>query len=237
MIKIAIVDDSTEFLNQQNNHLIKYQNENHISFDIHKYSNGIAFLEEYSCDFDIVFMDMQMPYMNGLDVCKKLREKDENVAIVFVTIVKELAIQGYEVSAMYYLIKPLVYEDFSNKMNSILSRRKSREGRALLLKENGSMIRVELKDIMLIESENHWCVFTLNDGKTYKKLITMKNMEEDMGNEFLRAGKSYLINSTYVTGWNRNDVTLKGGRTIAISRSKKKEFLDDLAKWFGNDYE
>lgn len=75
MIKIAIVDDSTEFLNQLNNHLIKYQNENHISFDIHKYSNGIAFLEEYSCDFDIVFMDMQMPYMNGLDVCKKLEKK------------------------------------------------------------------------------------------------------------------------------------------------------------------
>lgn len=237
MIKIAIVDDSTEFLNQLNNHLIKYQNENHISFEIHEYSNGIAFLEEYSCDLDIVFMDMQMPYMNGLDVCKKLREKDENVAIVFVTVVKELAIQGYEVSAMYYLIKPLVYEDFSNKMNSILSRRKSREGRALLLKENGSVIRVELKDIMLIESENHWCVFTLNDGETYKKLITMKNMEEDIGKEFLRAGKSYLINPTYVTGWNRNDVTLKGGRKIAISRSKKKDFLDDLAKWFGNDYE
>lgn len=236
MIKVAIVDDSIKCIEQLKALLTKYQSNNNVLFDIHTYVNGIAFLDKYSCDFDIVFMDMEMPHIDGLSVCKELRKNDQNVKIVFVTIMEQLAIKGYEVDATYYLIKPLEYKDFANKMQKIIQKIECKHTKNIILQKDGQIKNVCIDDIMLIESDNHWCIFTLKDSEMYKKLISLKKVEEYVGKDFLRAGNSFLINPIYVLGWNNTSVTV-GKRNIPISRSKKKELLDNLTRWFGENDE
>lgn len=121
-VRVAVVEDDEKAAATLKQYLTRYGEENQISFKIGMYSNAISILEQYSANYDIIFMDIRMPYLNGMDAAHRLRVLDSTVALIFVTSLTQYAVSGYEVDAMDYIIKPVNYYDFALKLSRVLKR-------------------------------------------------------------------------------------------------------------------
>lgn len=232
-MKVAVVEDNRNYADRLAKQLKKFQQEYHEVADVVFFSNGMNFIEDYTADFDVVFMDIEMPFMNGMEAAKRLREKDRDVAIVFLTVMAQHALFGYEVEAAGFLIKPVEYATLAQCLQKILARRRREQNAAVIFSGKDGSARIAHRDIVYVESLNHWCAFHTASGTEYRMLISMKKVEEMLaGSGFLRCNNSYLVNIAYVTGWNKTSV-VAGGVTLPISRGKRKEFLDELTKRFG----
>ena len=109
MVRIAIVEDEQEQADRLQSHIRRYGEEHQIGTQVTVCSNVITFLEQYKAEFDIVFMDIMMPMMNGMDAAHLLREKDDKVMLIFVTSMRQYALQGYDVAAADFIVKPVPY--------------------------------------------------------------------------------------------------------------------------------
>lgn len=122
MINVAIVEDEDCAANNLSEYLNTFGRQNNTEIKAERFRDAISLLTGYSGKFDIVFMDIELPEMNGMDAAKKLREIDMSVTLVFVTNMAQYAVKGYEVGAVDYIVKPVSYYDFSLKLRRILYR-------------------------------------------------------------------------------------------------------------------
>lgn len=127
MKNIAIIEDEEEALARIRGYLERFSSESGESFRIVVYGNAIDFLEKYKPNYDIVFMDIKLPNMDGMEAAKKLRALDRFVALVFVTNMKQFAVKGYEVDALDFIVKPVKYPDFVLKLQRVLARHEWRQ--------------------------------------------------------------------------------------------------------------
>jgi DNA-binding LytR/AlgR family response regulator len=126
MIKIAIVED--EIKEQENllSCLKELQQQEMVSLETQTFSNASSFLEAYRHNFDIVFFDIEMDGLNGMDAAKELRQLDKSVIIIFVTNLAQMAVKGYEVEALDFIVKPIEKATFLLKMKRVLNRTSSK---------------------------------------------------------------------------------------------------------------
>src|SRR5574344_3090327 len=119
-MKIAIVDNELESTALLRRFLEQFQEERKLPpFLVATYANGLDFLEGFDGSFDLVFMDIEMPVMDGLTAAKKMRLKDPSVLLIFVTKMAQFAVNGYEVNAMDFMLKPIGYFNFAFKMDKV----------------------------------------------------------------------------------------------------------------------
>lgn len=233
MIKIAIVEDHRESAYRLESFLKKYQWEIKETIDVTCFSNGLNFIEDYSADFDIVFMDIEMPLMNGMEAAKKLRKMDSRVDLIFLTVMSQYAVFGYDVNASAFLVKPVDETVLRVKLKKIIERRRRDNDRFIIFEKNSEHARVFYRDILYVESMNHYCFFHTKNA-AYRKLVPLREVEKSFReNEFIRCNNSFLVNVAYVTNWSKDSVILDGSITLPISRAKRKSFLDELTKQFG----
>lgn len=237
MISIAIVEDNKENQEQLQSFLLSYQKEIKEEIRISLFSDGLNFIEDYKPVYDIVFMDINMPLMDGMKASRLLRERDENVDLIFTTILKEYSLFGYDVNASAFLIKPFDENLLKEKLNRILSRRRRDKEEGFIFNDENVHVRVLNCDITYIESLDHYCIFHTSKDKEYRKLISLKDVEKkllDAG--FLRCNNSYLVNPLYIEEYQR-DVVKVHGKEIPVSRTRRKAFFESLAKVFGERYQ
>ena len=109
MLRIAIVEDDEKYADLLQEYLKKYGEERSEEFCCVMHKNAVVFLNNYKANYDIVFMDIDLPHMNGMTASQKLREVDKQVVLVFVTNLAQMAIKGYEVNAYDFIVKPVSY--------------------------------------------------------------------------------------------------------------------------------
>lgn len=117
MLRIAVVDDDAAFQGQIKEFIERSLQKENEHFSVRCYRDGVSFLSEYQSDYDIIIIDIMMPFMNGIEVARKLREHDKNVLVMFITATADFAIRGYEVSAVDYILKPLSYAHSCHSQN------------------------------------------------------------------------------------------------------------------------
>ena len=127
MIRIAIVEDNENEAKTLSSLLERYGRDHGEEFQIRHFQNALRFLDQYQPDFELIFMDIDMPYMNGIEATKKLRQIDENVVLLFVTALAQYAVQGYGVGALDFLVKPINYAIFESKMGRAMNAMKKKE--------------------------------------------------------------------------------------------------------------
>lgn len=120
MFHIAIVEDSRLDRSLLCEYIERYAKENGEICKISEYENAVNFLTGYKPVFDAVFLDIQMPYMDGMQAAKKLRELDPEVALVFITNMSNFAVHGYSVNAVDFVVKPVVYLNFAAMFAKVL---------------------------------------------------------------------------------------------------------------------
>ena len=229
MLKIAVVEDEELYMEQLLGYLKRYGEERQIPINVSSFGDGEDITEDYRADFDIIFLDIRMRFMNGMDAAKKIREKDSRVVIIFITNEAGFAIKGYEVQALDYVMKPVSYETFSAKTDRARMHIEEDTVVYVTFKEGFSENRVDSREILYIESIGHQMRIRTKDGefRTYAK---MNELEEQLsGCGFFRCNKGFLVNMREVDGMIESDCLI-GGEKIPVSRRRRTEFMDCLTE-------
>lgn len=232
MIRIAIVEDDIAYSTQLENYLHKYMSEFDEEFEISIYTDGKMIVEDYHSQYDIILMDIEMRIMDGMSAAEMIRRIDKDVVIIFITYTPQYAIRGYAVEALDYIVKPVSYFAFSQRLARAIARMKKREQKSIIISVKGGVVRLSANSIYYIESQGHDLIYHTSSGK-YVTNGTMKDSEEALKSvHFFRGSKWYLINLSQVEGLEDGCALLKGGLSVPLSRGRKKDFMAALAQYW-----
>jgi two-component system response regulator LytT len=232
MINAAVIEDDEEAADVLKACLEKASAEKQKPIQTDFFTSAIAFLNDYKHKYDIVFMDIELPGMNGLDAATKLRQLDADVIIVFVTNMAQYAIQGYKVQALDYVIKPVVYADFSLMLTRAINLIEAKQSSAILFNSEGKEIKVETEDIKYVEIRRHRIVYHCIE-KDYPAYGTLKKVEQSLpSNQFYRCNSCYVINLKYVKEIEDLSVIVADEK-LEVSHSRRKGLLRSLNDYMG----
>lgn len=229
---VAIVEDNLSSAEQLTRFLDKYANENSISIRVTHYKDAETFLENYKSIYELIFMDIELGGINGIDAVKKLRVFDPYVLVMFVTNMPQYALKGYEVDALDYVVKPINYNSFSVKISKAIGILARRSGYPLRVRVEDGFMVVMSSEVSYIEVMDHDVYYHTLSGsiKAYGNLSEREKQLQKYN--FARCSACVLVNLKYVKGLYGDDVDVDGAR-VKISRSKKKDFLKRLNEYLG----
>ncbi len=231
VIHVAIVEDEEIHQQALQAHLLRYGQENDVAFDIRVFANPILLLENYKPVYDLIFMDIQMPDLSGMETARKLRAVDQNVLLIFVTSLAQYAIEGYEVAAVDYILKPVQYFSFAMRLTRAIWRINAEAGEALQVANSSGTARIKLRDILYVEISGHTMTYHTHEGIVLGT-GTLSALEEKLrGKRFARCNSCYLVNLAYVDTVKGYQLLLKDGTELQISQPKKKTFMQAVAAY------
>ena len=235
MLRCAIVEDSPRELEHLKECLARYSAERDIPLETTAFGDAASFLEHYRADYDIVFMDIELPGINGMEAAHRLREIDQQVILIFVTNMAQFAVKGYEVDALDYIIKPAQYGPLSIKLDRAAQRWRAAAESVMVALPTGTQ-RLLLWEIYYIEVQGHKLTYHTEKGQL-PGTGTLQDAEQRLhGKGFLRCNKCYLFNQKHIQTVTGSDVVLSNGEKLQISRLRKKEFMEELARSMGNEF-
>ncbi len=224
MFNVAIVEDEEEPVKNMLECFERYRKEYNVAFHPTVYKDAEKFLTNYRAQFDIVFMDIEMPVINGMTAARKLREMDRVVALVFITNISRYAIEGYAVDALDYILKPLTYPAFVLKIRKIINYCNRREKKYFYIVRAGTEIKLEIDDILYIEISAHNITYHTLTGNI-EAIGTLREVEQNLtGCDFARCNRCYLINLKYVRKISGYTVIV-GNEELIIAHSRKRDFM------------
>lgn len=231
MFKIAIVEDNEEEAKTLSSFIERFSRENYLPFKTVAFKNPISLLEDYTADYDMIFLDIRMPYMNGMEAAHRIRALDPDVLIVFVTSLAQYAIAGYEVDALDFIVKPIRYYDFALKFQRAIARlhTETKIPEICVSTRNGKL-KLSLDDILYIEAENHHIIYHTLKGN-FTEYNTMKETESKLAPYgFSRCNNCYLVHLKYVT-MIRGYTVFIGEEQLQISQPRKKDFARSVIEY------
>jgi len=234
MYNIAICDDEQDFVTELEEMIQKYVGETGIEIRTTKFKNGLKLIECNKIELDLIFLDIQMDTINGLETAKRLREKDEKVSIIFLTSLAKYALAGYEYRAWNYIIKPITYVRLKNELDKWLKNYKRDDKKYILVHNGDGQQRVDLNTLQYLETYNRNVLLHTDKGEiiSYKKMKELEaELEED---HFLRCHSSYLVNLFFVKRVGKLELELTNGERLPISQPKRKLVMEKLADYWGD---
>ena len=230
MYKIALVDDEYESAEKLSQCIEEYAKERGVLFNITRFRNGLNLIEDYTPEYDIVFLDVDMPRMNGLEAAGKLREMDAAVVIVFVTFLAKYAVKGYKYDALDYMVKPISFSAFRITMDRALQRCARKKRESVILPSSEGDICIELNCLNYVEIANHDITYHTTRGN-FTAYGTMHSIEKLLpARQFFKCNRCYLVNLRSVTRIQGSTVFV-GNEELEISRPRKQEFLAALHEY------
>lgn len=228
MFRIAIVEDEEIYARLLEAFIHRYEEETFRRFKISHYKDGTEIVEKCAGGFDIILMDIQMEDMDGMTAAEKIRKRDSEVLIIFITNRTDYAIRGYEVDALDYIVKPVEYFSFSQKLDRAVSRLDKSRNHRIMIHADGGMYKLAVSQILFVESERHNLHFYTAKGELVSRMNISDAEKLLKGFGFYRCGKGYIINLDKIESFSEGICRI-GGYSVPVSRSKKKEFMNVLA--------
>ena len=226
-IQIAVIDDLKSERETLKSYLERMELEGKQSFSIKYYTCSEEVLADTDSKFDIMIFDIDMPGMNGMDAAREIRKRDNNVVIMFVTNVAQYAINGYEVGAVDYVLKPLSYYDFVMKINRALHKASSNKDSSIVVDSLDGVCSLKISDIVYVEVMLHYVIYHTKSGE-YRSRSSMKDVERELyTHNFRRCHKSYLVNLKYVKMIKTLEIEIESGTILPISRKWKNDFMQE----------
>ena len=208
MTRIAIVEDEAAVREQLAGYVQRYTRQYGTQFEVTMFTDGVEILEDYRPVYDIIFLDVEMQHLDGMETARRIRELDSDVLLIFITNMAQYAIKGYAVGALDYVLKSVPVD--------------------------GGMRRLDDATIYYIESEGHRVHFYTEDGD-FSAPGALKALEEKLtGRLFARCNSGYLVNLAQMSGVQQNTVQV-GPHDLQISRPKRRAFLAALADYIGGE--
>ena len=231
----AIVEDEESDYKILEDFLTKYGLDTKCTFELFHFASFESFLFlRQEKKYDLIFMDIMMKGINGLDGAKKLRELGDDTSLIFVTTMARMASMGYEVDALDFMIKPIEYPSFALKMNRIMKKIKKISSKKITIKNKDEVIALDEKDIIYVEIKDHILIYHTLD-KNYRTYGSMKNATSLLSEKiFFKCNSCYLVNMSYVEGIKGYSLFVNG-EELLISHPQKPKFLKAYQSFIQGD--
>lgn len=230
--KISIVDDSSADTQYVSVLAARWAESAGHTVNICSFPSAEAFLFqcEETQDFDILLLDIEMGAMNGVDLAKKIRCRNDAVQIVFITGYPDFIAEGYEVAALHYLMKPVSYE----KLHAVLDCAAANLGKTekrLCVTYDRSTDLVPLSQILYAEAQKQYVLIHTPD-KTYRMKRSFAETVAELDEFFFKCQRSFCVNLRHITRIMHNSVLLGNGEEIPISRGIAEEIGREIIRLF-----
>ena len=232
MIHIAVVDDEKSYISQIQQYLEQFERESGETIKVSVFSDGDSIVHKYNSEYDIILMDVEMKFMDGMSAAEEIRKKDSEVVIIFITNMPQYAIRGYAVDALDYILKPVSYFAFSQCLQKAIVRRNNRAAKFVVINLKKGTARINIENIIYIETAGHSTVYHTVEGD-YESYVSLNEAEAQLKQyHFFRISKWCLVTIALIDNYQDGYISL-GKTKLAVSRSKRKELLDKLITYWG----
>lgn len=258
MWRVLIVEDDSGSADVLRQHLSRYGVEHNETFAVEVLASALEFLDE-NRSYDVVFLDIGLPGINGMEAAELMRERDQLTPIIFVTDLAQYAVQGYAVNALDFMVKPVSHEDFDLRMGRALRVMRRNAHAIVNIRTTDGVRVVDQSDIIYVEVLRHdlyWHIWVQHVGATGNSKIdatgrpgtpmatagtevlrvrgSLTQVAEELGEEcFCRISASHLINMRQVSCVRRGSVVMSDGTELTFSRSYRQKASETLARYVG----
>ena len=181
------------------------------------YHSAEQFLFHYSGqkDYDILLLDIEMDGISGVELARRIRKENRAMQIIFITGYSDYILDGYEVEALHYLMKPVSQGKLSEVLDRAVEKLRQKE-KALLLETKAGMVRIPIHTIRWLEVRQNYVTIHADSDVTVKR--TLSELEQELDEQFFRTGRSWIVNLQDVSRVTKTDVILKDGTAVPLSR-------------------
>lgn len=223
-MRIAVIDDSSIQREQLSAYLDTYFSGNPLYKRIDLYENGEEFMERWQTGiYDLVFIDIFLKGINGIEVAEEIRKTDKECLIIFTTSSSDFAIKGFELRASDYLVKPFSFEKFKSSMDYCI-KSIHRHGRYIEVKESRTMVKIRLDDIIFTDYFNHYIqIHTCSRViRSYMKFDAFSPLLLCFS-QFLCCYRNCIVNMDKVISLEKNDFIMESDERVPITRKNRQE--------------
>ncbi|MCM1174044.1 MAG: LytTR family DNA-binding domain-containing protein [Blautia sp.] len=230
-MKIAICDDEKTLCEQLRNLIQQQKTAGKIdAVDFYETGGGLLAASKH---YDMIFLDIRMEGVDGIETARTLRGRKEDAVLIFVTGLKDYVFEAFDVAAFHYLLKPLREEKFAEvferaveEVEKIKRKEAGKEAQAeqLLIRRKGRSIRLEKAQVLYVESRQRKALLH-TARETIEIYATMNALEKELGEPFYRCHRGYLVNLSCIAGYTGDTITVYNGENIYLAREKYQEFV------------
>lgn len=233
-VYIAICDDEQYMSDKIHEMVSDFFRKKHIEITTVQFPNGEELLK-YDKTIDILFLDIQMGGMNGMETARRLRARKFKGILIFITILKEMVFQAFDVTAYDYLIKPIEESQFKKTMERLITSMQNANEANLFVQKGHESYMIAFEDIVFCEVIDRKIYLHLISSSVIDFYERMDKLEKKLDNRFFRCHRSFIINLKYLKSFKNGFALMEGGKEIPVSRSKSREFsnviLQYMKKW------
>jgi DNA-binding LytR/AlgR family response regulator len=231
IMQIAIVDDLKNERDLLSSYIARYCQENNISLKLASFACGEEIIAAKNTPFDIIFLDIYMPGLSGLETAKEIRKEDTACLLVFSTTSPDFAVKSFRVRAFDYLVKPYEYAQLAEIM-ALAEKALNKSSRYIEVKESREMVKILIRDILYADYDNHYIQIHTKDNiiKTYLAFQDFSPLLLKYP-QFLNCYRNCIINMDSVASLYENDFLLTSGERIPITREKRSEIRQFYADY------
>lgn len=234
MLHIAICDDEKEFVTYLTELVNRYAAETGEEIKVSAFYDGMELTTHYDTTIDLIFLDIQMKMVNGLRTAERIRQMDEKVGIIFLTTLTQCALEGYKYQAANYIIKPMKYARMKAEIEQWRRRSRKLDSPAIVVANDSGKYKIFLNTLQYVETFNRNLLLH-TEQENIICYRSMKELEQELApHGFVRCHTSYIVNLFFVKGVKKLEITLVTGETIPISQPKRRQFMEQLAEYWGD---
>ena len=235
MIKAAFCDDDLSVLNELHVLMDNYRVERNQEITYTAFHSPLELIAqiEKGMRFDILFLDVLMPGVNGIETAQEIREYDSTMKIIFLTSSAEYAVQSYMVNAYFYQLKPIWAESFYRLMDSVIEECEKVQKRSLILKCKSGITQISLDRLLYCEVLGRTLVFHMQNGERLESAGSMDDLNGQLEkyNNFLRVHRSYLVNMEYIKNISSKAVLMANQDEIPVPHGKCSEIKNQYLEY------
>lgn len=232
MYRFLIIEDEQQVADSLRDFIGRYLAERGIEAHIDWMGAAFDFLE-FKQHWDLVFMDIGLPGISGIEAAQMLREHDAETLLIFVTDLAQFAVKGYEVDALDFVVKPVNYHSLSMRLDRAIKILDQKHAKNIYLSTRFGARVFPASSLVFAEVRGHNLEYHL-ENETISIRGTMAHLEQEMDSaQFIRISNSCLVNADHIRSIDGSMIRMSTGDELAISRTKKKAALEALSNYFG----
>ena len=235
MLKIALCDDNPTELKRIEDLVCEYKSASKENVYYESFSSPVDFLAKISSGgfFDLIFLDVLMPVINGIDVAKEIFKYNKLTQIIFLTSSREFAADSYSVSALDYIIKPINKENFAAGMEKFMHRYQKIKSDELVIREKSTISRIPLHVLSYVEVLDHHLIYHMSNSYTIRCRQSLSEIENILiaNGKFIRTSRSFIVNMDYISKIEPGCLIMDDGSRVSVSRANFKTVSDSYLKF------